>query len=83
MSERRVLVRGGWVVSMDARIGNLPRGDVLIQGGRILDVAATIDAADASIIDATAMIVIPGLIDTHRHTWQSCVRHRYADVPAE
>jgi cytosine/adenosine deaminase-related metal-dependent hydrolase len=34
---------------------------------------------DAELIDATDGIVIPGLIDTHRHTWQSALRHRLGD----
>ncbi|MET1537166.1 amidohydrolase family protein, partial [Burkholderia sola] len=31
-------------------------------------------------IDARNTIVLPGFVDTHRHTWQSCVRHCYADI---
>jgi 5-methylthioadenosine/S-adenosylhomocysteine deaminase len=32
------------------------------------------------VVDASHRIVIPGLIDTHRHTWQSALRHRCADM---
>jgi cytosine/adenosine deaminase-related metal-dependent hydrolase len=52
----------------------------LIEGERIVAIAPRIDAADAEQFDAQGMIVLPGFIDTHRHTWQSCVRHRYADI---
>ena len=48
-------------------------GDILIDGDRIVAVDHKIDAAEAFVIDARSMIVIPGLIDTHRHTWQSTV----------
>ena len=48
-------------------------GDILIDGDRIAGVDHKIDAADAFVIDAKGMIAIPGMIDTHRHTWQSTV----------
>ena len=80
MTRQRILVGGGWIVSMDAGIGDLPRGDLLLEGERIVTVAPHIDAPDAERIDARGMIVLPGFVDTHRHTWQTCVRHRYADI---
>jgi 5-methylthioadenosine/S-adenosylhomocysteine deaminase len=62
------------VVSVDPTVGDLPRGDVLIENGRIAAVAATIDAADAEVVDAAGKIVMPGFVDTHRHTWQTAFR---------
>nr|QLG04859.1 Hydrolase [Streptomyces sp.] len=75
----RTLVRGGMVVSMDPAVGDLPRGDVLIENGRIAAVAATVDAADAEVVDARGKIVMPGFVDTHRHTWQTAFRGIGAD----
>jgi cytosine/adenosine deaminase-related metal-dependent hydrolase len=69
----RTLIRGGHVVSVDPNIGNLPRGDVLIEDGRIVAVEAEI-SADAEEIAADGFIVIPGFVDTHRHTWESAIR---------
>ncbi len=69
----RLLLRGGAVVSMDPDVGNLPKGDVLIEGDKIVQIAPNIQA-DAQVIDVTGDIVIPGLIDTHRHTWESAIR---------
>lgn len=80
MNEQRMLLSGGWIVSMDEAIGDLLEGDLLVEGERIVAVAPRIDAPDAERIDACGMIVLPGFVDTHRHTWQSCVRHRYADI---
>jgi cytosine/adenosine deaminase-related metal-dependent hydrolase len=62
------------VVSMDPVVGDLPTGDVLIEDGRIAAVAGTVDAADAEVVDATGRIVLPGFVDTHRHTWQTAFR---------
>ena len=69
----RMLIRGGTVLSMDPAIGDLPRGDVLIEDDTIVAVDAEI-AADAEVIDATGLIVIPGFVDTHRHTWEAAIR---------
>jgi len=75
----RTLLRGGLVVSLDPAVGDLPTGDVLIEDGRIAAVAATVDAAGAEVVDATGKIVMPGFVDTHRHTWQTAFRGVGAD----
>lgn len=69
----RILLRGGQVLSVDPQIGNL-RGDVLIEDDRILAVQPNI-SADADVIDASGFIVIPGFVDTHRHTWEAAIRN--------
>jgi 5-methylthioadenosine/S-adenosylhomocysteine deaminase len=67
------LIRGGTILSMDASIGDLPRGDVLIEDDKIVAVEREI-SADAEVIDAAGDIVIPGFVDTHRHTWETAIR---------
>jgi 5-methylthioadenosine/S-adenosylhomocysteine deaminase len=69
----RLLLRGGHVLTVDPEIGDLPNGDVLIEGDTIAAVAPGVDA-DAEVVDATGKIVIPGFIDTHRHTWEAAIR---------
>ena len=69
----RLLLRGGHVLTLDPDLGDLPTGDVLIEGDRIASVAPEI-SADAEVIDASGCIVIPGFIDTHRHTWEAAIR---------
>ena len=39
-----------------------------------MDVGSDLGVSDAEEIDATGMIVMPGFVDTHRHTWQTPVR---------
>ncbi len=68
------LIRGGIVVSMDPAVGDLPRGDVLVEGGRIKEVATEIDAPGAEVVDAAGCIVLPGLVNAHQHTWQTALR---------
>lgn len=69
----RTLLRAGHVISMDPDIGDLPRGDVLIEDGKIAAVRPEI-SADAEVLDMTGRIVIPGFVDTHRHTWEASIR---------
>jgi cytosine/adenosine deaminase-related metal-dependent hydrolase len=69
----RKLIKGGYVVSMDARIGS-GELDVLIDGTRIADVARGLDADDAETVDAHGCIVLPGLVNAHMHTWQTALR---------
>jgi cytosine/adenosine deaminase-related metal-dependent hydrolase len=70
----RTLIRGATILSMDPAIGDLPRGDLLIEGERIAAIAPHIDAADAQVIDGSGRIVIPGLVNAHMHTWQTGLR---------
>ncbi len=70
----RLLIKGGSIVSMDPAVKDLPRGDVLIENGRIAAIAPALVADGAEIIDASGMIVLPGLVNAHVHTWQSALR---------
>ncbi len=74
----KILLKGGTVLSVDPDIGDLATGDVLIEDDEIVTVAANIPAnveADAEVVDCTGKIVIPGFVDTHRHTWETGIRN--------
>ena len=70
----RTLIRGGTVLTQDPVLGELPKADVLIEGDEIAAVGPDLAADNARVIDAAGDIVIPGFIDTHRHTWETCIR---------
>jgi len=70
----RILIKGGTVLSQDETLGELPRADILVEGDRIAQVGPNLSAGDAQVIDATGDVVIPGFIDTHRHTWETSIR---------
>ena len=76
----RILLKGGYILTMDAALGDL-RGDVLIETARSPPSARIPKASDAAIVDAADAIVIPGFIDSHRHTWQSQARQLAVDRP--
>ena len=79
---RRILLRGGTLLTMDPGLGDFARGDVLIEGRKIVAVGHDLASAAADgkgiVVDADGMIVIPGLQDTHRHRWQSQLRRLIA-----
>jgi cytosine/adenosine deaminase-related metal-dependent hydrolase len=75
----RLLVRGGFVLSMDEAIGDVRRGDILVEGDAIAAVGVGLPADGAEVIDADGMIVMPGMIDGHKHAWQSIYRGTCGD----
>jgi 5-methylthioadenosine/S-adenosylhomocysteine deaminase len=72
---KELLIKGGNVVTVDPAIGDLPVGDVLVRDGSIVDVGPNLATSetDAEVIDARGRLVIPGLVDTHRHVWQGAI----------
>jgi cytosine/adenosine deaminase-related metal-dependent hydrolase len=65
-------------MDQDRRV--LQGGDVLVRGERIEAVGQGLAApGDAFVVDAQGGIVLPGMIDTHRHLWQTLMRGYGAD----
>ncbi len=73
MSER-TLIKGAIVLTQDPQLGELPSADILIEDDIIAAVGPNLDAAGANVIEAAGNIVIPGFVDTHRHTWETSIR---------
>ncbi|OJY24993.1 MAG: hypothetical protein BGO98_08255 [Myxococcales bacterium 68-20] len=78
MSERWLL-RGATVVTCDDELGDLPSADVLIEGGKIAAIGPGLSVSDARVLELEGKLVMPGLVDTHRHTWQTPLRALGAD----
>src|SRR6266571_4351551 len=72
--QRRILLRGGVVLTLDPTVGDFEKADVLIDGKRIAEVAPTVSAGDAEIVDCTGTIVMPGFIATHHHQYETLQR---------
>jgi 5-methylthioadenosine/S-adenosylhomocysteine deaminase len=70
-----MLIKAGNVVTVDSELGDLQHGDVLAINGVIEAVGKDLAARGPSttIIDATGRMVLPGLVDTHRHVWQGAI----------
>ena len=83
MTSQRTLIKNGCVLTLDKGVGNFHQADVLIEGTKISAVGPNLSAAEAEVIDAADMIVMPGFIDTHRHLWESILRNIGTDIPLE
>ncbi len=75
-----LLIRHATVVTMDPVLGDLARADVLIDQGTIRAIGQQLPIDGAQVLDASGMILIPGLIDSHWHLWNSLLRNS-APVP--
>ena len=60
-----LVIKNGRV--MDPKSGLDQVCDVLVENGKILKIAPQIDADGAQVIDATDLVVAPGLVDIHVH----------------
>ncbi len=70
----RILIRGGTVVTMEPGLPDGAPADVLVDGETITKIGNIPSAQGAEVVDATDRIVMPGLIDSHVHTWQTGLR---------
>jgi cytosine/adenosine deaminase-related metal-dependent hydrolase len=77
---RPLVFRDATVLTMDAARTVLTGADVLITGERIAGVGPALAVPEGTAeIDASGGIVMPGMIDTHRHMWQTAMRGYGAD----
>ncbi len=75
-----IVFRGGLVLTMDDAHSVIEEGDVLVIGSDIAAVGANLEVPEGTAeIRAGGGIVMPGMIDTHRHMWQTAMRGYGAD----
>ena len=72
---KELLIKGGHVVTVDPDLSDLPVGDVLVADGLITAVGPDLEPTTtaAEVIEAAGRLVIPGMVDTHRHVWQGAI----------
>src|SRR4051812_23965382 len=73
------IVRGGYLLTMDERLGDISDGDVHVRNGEILAVGKNLRAPGATGFDGRNMIVMPGFVDTHWHMWTTYLRSMAGD----
>ena len=77
---RPVVFRGATVLTMDDAHHVLANADVLVTGETIAAAGPGLAVPDGTAeIDASGGILMPGMIDTHRHMWQTAMRGYGAD----
>ncbi|MBH1933924.1 amidohydrolase family protein [Streptomyces sp. AV19] len=73
-----LVVRGGHVLTLDPQLGTVD-ADIRVDNGVVTDIRPGLDVPGARVVDATGSLVVPGLIDTHRHMWEAALRGTGAD----
>ena len=71
---RRILLRGGVVLTLDPKVGDFEKADILIDGKTIAQIAPNISVSDAEIVDCSGTIVMPGFVTTHHHQYETLQR---------
>ncbi|CAN5630441.1 amidohydrolase family protein [soil metagenome] len=76
---RRLLLKGATVMTLDASRPRHERLDVLVEDGRIASLGLSMNVDDAEVVDIEGHLLLPGFVDTHRHSWQTGIRGVAAD----
>ena len=79
-SQRRILLKGGVVLTLDRQVGDFAQADVLIEDGKIREVRPEhrgVGRRDSSMRRTGSSI--PGFIDTHSHSYQGILRNILAN----
>ena len=76
------VIANAYVMTMDETLGDIAGGSVHVKNGDIVAVGKDVKGGGQR-IDGTGMIVMPGLIDTHWHMWNTLYRSFSGDKPEE
>jgi cytosine/adenosine deaminase-related metal-dependent hydrolase len=77
-NNKRILLKGGIVLTMDRAAGDYAKADVLIEGSKIKAIGPNLPGG-GQVIDCTDMIVMPGFVQTHHHQYETLQRAVIAD----
>jgi cytosine/adenosine deaminase-related metal-dependent hydrolase len=83
LSPKSILIKNGYILTLNPKRDVITSGSLYIENDTILDVGKTEDLEDQKaelVIDARNKIVMPGLIDTHTHLAQALIRGCADDV---
>jgi cytosine/adenosine deaminase-related metal-dependent hydrolase len=69
-------------MTMDGALGDIAGGSVHVRNGEIIAVGSDVSGGGER-IDGTDMIVMPGLVDTHWHMWNTLFRSFAGDKPED
>lgn len=79
-----LIIRNGFVITMDDKRRVIPDGGVAIESNRIVDVDSTnrlIKKHNADkVVDADHKVILPGLVNTHTHLFQTLMKSLADDM---
>ncbi|HEX2217251.1 MAG TPA: amidohydrolase family protein [Gemmatimonadales bacterium] len=76
---KRKVLRGGVVLSLDPKVGDFAKADVVIEGKKIAAVGPNVGRVAGQEIDCRGTVVVPGFISTHNHQYEILQRSIIAD----
>jgi 5-methylthioadenosine/S-adenosylhomocysteine deaminase len=78
-----ILIHGGGVVTMDDSGRRHDRGYVVVEDDLVVDVGAGDPAGRGAdrVVDASGMVVMPGMVNAHTHLFQTFLRGLADDKP--
>src|SRR6201989_2578355 len=74
-----MVIRNAYVMTMEPGTPDLKDGDVHVKDGVIVAVGQKLSAPGATAINGAGMIVLPGLVETHWHMWNTLLRSMSVD----
>ena len=77
------VIRNAYVMTLDPSLGDVAGGSVHVRNGEIVAVGRDVQAPGAQVIDGDDMIVMPGLVETHWHMWNTLFRSFAGEKPEE
>lgn len=81
---RPLLIRGARVLDLDGDLDNPPSLDILCERGAISAVGSGLSApAGAEVIDASGMLAVPGLVNSHYHSHDVLAKGLFEDLSLE
>jgi cytosine/adenosine deaminase-related metal-dependent hydrolase len=75
------VIRNAYVMTMERDVGDVANGDVHVRDGAIVAVGPKLSVRGAAAIDGAGMIVLPGLVETHWHMWNTLLRSMSGEKP--
>jgi 5-methylthioadenosine/S-adenosylhomocysteine deaminase len=75
-------IANAYVMTMDGELGDIAGGSVHVRNGQIAAVGKDINGGGER-IDGTGMIIMPGLVETHWHMWNTIFRSLAGDKAEE
>jgi 5-methylthioadenosine/S-adenosylhomocysteine deaminase len=79
-SRGEFIIQNAHVMTMDVA-GDIEGGAIHVRNGEIVAVGKGLKAPGARVINGAGMIVLPGLIETHWHMWNTLFRSFAGDQP--
>jgi cytosine/adenosine deaminase-related metal-dependent hydrolase len=75
-------IANAYVMTMDSTLGDIAGGSVHVRNGEIVAVGKDVKGGGQR-IDGAGMIVMPGLVETHWHMWNTLFRSFAGDRPED